>query len=473
MGFQKVNESHSISNLDKVNISLPLSNVDFSWFFNKFVILLTVSSIIVVMILNSNFQMGLIRESLLSANSKLIIFSLYVLTFTLTGVILLKSTNLSIQGIEQGTRRIYSISIFFIYFILSFTLILTIIQISISNSYSNLVFYITAYLSFTSSMGFLIVLSFKFFQLYLHKKNYLTLSYGILFALFCMSILLILIYLINGLASLPSVIEPSSPRYLIAGQYSVNVQFQNNIAKAYDIFFFISFILAWILSVIMLKQYVHRIGKYKFWLLASLPLFFHLTRYVSILNLDQSYIESSTNIIPSTVGQAIFTSLINSDIQIGGIFFGISFLIIALKLKSSQLRRIIIIVVIGIMLLFGSRDFQSIFMPSIPPGGVVTISFMAIASYMLLSSLISFVKLASRDKQLYADLTHRVENDSILVKNLISSEKDIQTLGVFKPLLDYSAQWQKSHSYEELSLEEVKGIIEDIRVELKEKNLKR
>lgn len=458
--------------LDKVNISLSLSNVDFSWFFNKFVVFLIVSTIIVVMSLNSNFQMGLIRESLLSANSKLIIFSLFVLTFTLTGIILLKSTNLSVQDIKRENRRIYSGSIFSIYFILSFTLILTIMQISVSNSYSKLVFYITAYLSFTSSMAFLIILSFKFFQLYLHRKNYLTLSYGMLFALFCMSVFLILIYLISGLATLPQVIKFVPPRELVTNQWSINVQFQNNLAKAYDIFFSISFILAWTLSVIILKQYIQRIGKYKFWLLASLPLLFHLTRYQSILNLDLSFIQSSTNIIPSTVGQALFNSLMKSDIQIGGIFFGISFLIIALKLKNMKLKRIMIIVVIGITLLFGSRDLHSIFVPSIPPGGVVTISFMAIASYMLLSSLISFVKLASRDKQLYADLTHRVENDNILVKNLISSENEIQTLRLSKPLIDYSFDWQKTHSYEELSIEDVRDIIADIRTELKEKKLK-
>ena len=80
--------------------------------------------------------------------------------------------------------------------------------------------------------------------------------------------------------------------------------------------------------------------------------------------------------------------------------------------------------------------------------------------------------MASRDKQLYADLTHKVENDSVLVKNLISSEKEIQTLGVLKPLWDYSHQWQKTHSYDELSIEEVKEIIDDIRSELKDKNLK-
>jgi hypothetical protein len=343
-----------------------------------------------------------------------------VFTFILTGLILLNSTNFSTQGSKERSGLIYIIAIFFIFIILSFTLILTIVQISISDSYSNRVFYVTSYFSFISSMGFLIILSFKFFQLYIHGKNYLTLSYGILFALFCMSILLILIYLIDGLATLPSVIEPTSPRALIAGQYSINVQFQNNIAKAYDIFFFISFILAWTLSVIILKQYSRRIGKYKYWLLVSIPLLFHLTRYGTILNLDLGFIESTINIIPSTVGEALFASLMKSDIQIGGIFFGISFLIIASKLKSSQLRNIMIIVVIGMTLLFGSRDYHSIFVPAIPPGGVVTISFMTIASYMLLSSLTSFVKLASRDKQLYADLTHRVENDSVLLKNILS-----------------------------------------------------
>ena len=108
----------------------------------------------------------------------------------------------------------------------------------------------------------------------------------------------------------------------------------------------------------------------------------------------------------------------NSDIQISGIFFGLSFLIIAMKLKNTQLRRIMIITVIGIMLLFGSRDLHSIFVSSVPPGGVVTISFMAIASYMLLTSLVSFLKIASRDRQLYADLSRKIENDNVLLRNL-------------------------------------------------------
>jgi hypothetical protein len=455
-----------------VNIFLPLSNLDFSWFFNKSVFLI-VSSIIAVMILNSNFQMGLIRESLLSADAKLIIFSLYVITFILTGIILLKVINqTSKENIKSLRQRVYSISIFLAHIILSITLVLTIRHIYSFSGYSDLVFYVTSYVSFISSIAFLMILSFKFFRLFSHRKNYLTLAYGILFTLFYVSVLLMLIYLIDGLAVHPPIIKYVPPRELVAGQYSVNIQFQDSIAITYDILFFISFILAWILSVLILKQYIVRIGKYKFWLLASIPLIFHLIRYETILNLDTGIIEFGSNIIPSSVGQAIFIALMNSDIQLSAIFFGLSFLIIALKLKNTLLRRIMMVTVIGIMLLFGSRDLHSLFVSSIPPGGVVTISFMSIASYMLLTSLVSFLKLASRDKQLYNDLIHRVEKDSVLLRNLVFSEKRIATIEVTKPLMDFSSEWQKTHSYEELSREEVKDLINDVMLELKEKKLK-
>jgi hypothetical protein len=446
----------------------------FSWIFKKSIIFLIISSIIVVMIFNSNFQMGLLRESLLSAESKLVIFSLYVITFVVTGILLLSVTNqTSKEDIKRRTRQVYSISILAIYIILSITLIITLVQISLFNSYTRLVFYVTSYFSFISSMAFLMLLSFKFFRLYSSRKIYLTFAYGILFTLFYVSIFLMLIYLIDGLAIHPSVIKPISPRELIAGQYSVNLQFQNNISLTYDLLFFLSFIIAWILTVVMLKQYVVRIGKYRFWLLASIPLIFHLIRYETVLTLGQSIIEFGTNIIPSSIGEAIIITLMNSDIQFSGIFFGLSFLIIALKLKNTQLRRIMMLTVIGMMLLFGSRDLHSIFVSAVPPGGVVTISFMAIASYLLLTSLVSFLKLASRDKQLYADLTRRIENDSGLLRNLVLSEKQIMTINMTKPLIDFSTQWQNTHSYEELSIEEVRDIVQDVVLQLKEKKIKK
>jgi hypothetical protein len=211
----------------------------------------------------------------------------------------------------------------------------------------------------------------------------------------------------------------------------------------------------------ILKQYSRRIGKYTFWFLVSIPLFFYLTRYETINLFGQNAFITESNIIPSSIIESIFNTFKNANIQLGGVFFGLAFLIVALKLKNYQLRRTIIITVIGIMLLFGSRDLHSIFVSSLPPGGVVTISFMSIGSYMLLFGLFSFVKLATRDRELYIDLMRQIDTNVIL-KSLITSEKDILTVSIVRPLIERSKQWQKENSQEEMKIEEIREVVDDV-----------
>ena len=230
--------------------------------FKKFVLFLIVSSVMLVIILDSNFLMGFLKEKLLSINYKILIFSIYVSTFIISGIILLNWTYkiTYLKNVKSKNNKIYFILIFLIYSILSLTLIMTTIQLSYLKSYSNIVFYLSSYISFISSFGFLFLLSFKFFQWYLKGKNKYTLFYGALFLLYCITLLLALIYLLSGLATHPSTVNYTSPRELRAGTYTINIEFQNNIAILYDIFFIVSFLLAWILTVLMLKQYSRRIG---------------------------------------------------------------------------------------------------------------------------------------------------------------------------------------------------------------------
>src|SRR5688500_10945261 len=234
---------------------------------NHFVLFFVVSSILVVIILDSNFGMSFIKKNVLPIDHRIIIFSIYVFTFIISSLILLNETyhNTYTNNIKFKNNKLYFISITTIFSFLSLILIVTITQLLFLESYSNLVFYFTSYIAFISSFGFLLILSIKFFRWYVIGKNYFTLAYGVLFAIYCLSLVLALIYLINGLATHPSNIHYSSPRELRAGTFSINVMFQNNIAIIYDISFIISFLLAWTLTIFMLKQYSRRIGKYKFW----------------------------------------------------------------------------------------------------------------------------------------------------------------------------------------------------------------
>ena len=132
-----------------------------------------------------------------------------------------------------------------------------------------------------------------------------------------------------------------------------------------------------------------------------------------------------------------------------------------------------VITIIGMMILFASRDFHSILLNSLPPNGVITISFMAIGAFMLFTGITSFLKLAARDKEFYADLLTRIESDIALIKNIIVTDKEIKLSNKIKPLIEYSSKWQKEHEYRLMKNEEVIQIIQDVISEVRErKNLK-
>ena len=443
--------------------------------FKKLVLFFIISSVMLVIILDSNFLMGFLQEKLLSFNNKIIIFSIYVSIFVISNLLLLIMTYSIgyLKEIEVRYKKYYFIFIFIIYFVLSLILIVTTIQISLFKSYSNIIFYLTSYTSFISTLGFLSILSFKLYRWYLKGKNNFTLLYGILFSLYCVTLILALVYLISGLATHPSTINYTSPRELRGGTFSINIVFQNNITLVYDTFFIMSFLLGWVLTVYMLTQYCRRIGKYKFWVLVSIILFFYLIRYEGIIltffNIDNLINLPVIGIIYPSIKDAIYTAFMNSNIQTIGIFFGFSFVPILLKLKNSLLQNYMIITIIGMMILFASRDFHSIFLNSIPPNGTITISFMPIGAFMLFIGVISFLKLAARDKEFYKDLIIRIERDISLVKNIILTEKETEISNKIKPLIEYSNKWQKEHKYRLMKNEEVIQIIQDVIAEVRER----
>ncbi len=443
--------------------------------FKKLVLFFIVSSVMLVIILDSNFLMGFLQEKLLSINSKLIIFSTYVSIFMISNLLLLIMTYSIgyLKEIEVKYKKYFFISIFILYSILSLTFIITTTQIAFFKSYSNIIFYLTSYISFISTLGILSILSFNFYRWYLKGKNNFTLLYGVLFSLYCISLILALIYLTSGLATHPSTINYTSPRELRGGTFSINIVFQNHVALVYDIFFIMSFLLGWLLTVYMLKQYSRRIGKYKFWILVSIPLFFYLISYEGIIltyfNLDNLISLPILGIIYPSIKVALYTAFLNSNIQTTGIFFGFSFVPILLKLKNSLLQNYMIITIIGMMILFASRDFHSIFLNSIPPNGTITISFMSIGAFMLFTGIISFLKLAARDKEFYRDLIIRIESDISLIKNIVLTEKETEISNKIKPLIEYSNKWQKEHEYRPMKNEEVIQIIQDVISEVREK----
>jgi hypothetical protein len=74
-----------------------------------------------------------------------------------------------------------------------------------------------------------------------------------------------------------------------------------------------------------------------------------------------------------------------------GIFFGIAFWIIARSITpDSIIRKYMIISAYGLVLLFISYQVNGIVVTSYPPFGLVTISFMGLASYNMIKAAVPF-----------------------------------------------------------------------------------
>jgi len=300
--------------------------------------------------------------------------------------------------------------------------------------------------------------------------------YGIAISFFILNTIIGLVYVSQVLPTHTDIIKPMSCRVLFGSLFHINPGLSIYLSNLYDITSIISFIALWFVTTIMLKQYSRNIGKIKYWILVSIPLLVFMAKYEIILYYffkDPAILEMFSSIRLNSILDQIVSTFLNSNIQIGGIFFAIAFLVIAKKIpKGHQIVNSLIISLIGMMFLFGSKNVSALIIPSYPPVGIVAISFMGLASYLLLVGIYSIATIAARDITLRKYLSKKVENDTTLLRNIAYSESESEIQKNVKSLMDYSSQWQQNNIQHELNQQEIKEIVDDVISAVKENIVK-
>ena len=154
--------------------------------------------------------------------------------------------------------------------------------------------------------------------------------------------------------------------------------------------------------------------------------------------------------------------------SVGGLFFGIAFFAVAIKLPSGgQQRNAMIITGIGIMILFGSKDISTLVIVSYPPLGAVSVAFTGLASYLVYIGIYYAASLTARDKSLRRDLRQQVENNMMLLKSIATSQDELEIEKNVKAVMSLSSQWQENNRQYEMTVEEVREIARDVILEVK------
>ena len=142
-------------------------------------------------------------------------------------------------------------------------------------------------------------------------------------------------------------------------------------------------------------------------------------------------------------GYKIWESILNSNLQLGGVFFAIAFFAIAVKVTGRGKQRIALTFTGNRHTVsFWFKDIRTLIISSYPPLGAVSVAFTGLASYMVYLGIYSTANLTARDKRLREDLREKVENNMKLLNSIATSQSNMDTEKNVKQLINLTAQWQ-------------------------------
>jgi hypothetical protein len=266
---------------------------------------------------------------------------------------------------------------------LSLLLIIIIFEISLASHYDTLILITIMVVSYGLSIITLGILAQRLFSWFKSKFNRspVVLLYAVSSTIFAISVLFSLMFIVDIMSKVPNVIEYHGHNLL----YSNN---PDSIAftayNGYVITSILSFIMTWITTAIILRHYSKRIGKIKYWVIVSLPLIYFLSQFIALfLNLFSSLLDEN----PIFFG-ILFSVIFSLSKSVGGMLFGIAFWTMAIIIKKPiALRDYLIITAIGFILLFVSDQAISLISAPYPPFGLVSVSTVGLASYLILIGL--------------------------------------------------------------------------------------
>jgi len=439
--------------------------------FNVLLLLACLSGILVIILASSIDFFCIPKQSRAINISNEELFLIYSVIFTIINIFLLKLSS-SLKFPKSKMRKITFVTILIIQLFIILMLFIIYGQIKISSLYYNAVFYAIIYLSLASSAAFLAIAAIQFLRWFIRGKNYLVMTYALVMLVLCTNSVIGGIYLSEVSLSHSNTVKYRSCSVMMGSLTNPNPERTNILINLYDITSFFSFVLAWLVTVLMLKEYTKHRNKLVYWIIFALPLVFFLPRYEIALYYFSSHqvdnILSSINLSSDIYGYQTLNTLLNSNLQVGGAFFGIAFLTIAAKLTSEwEQRKSLIITGIGIMFLFASKDISTLIISSYPPLGAVSIAFMGIASYMVYAGIYNTAAHAARDKKLRRDLRVNIENNTKLLRSIASSQDRIEMETNVKELMTFTTHLQKEEEQPDLTQNEIRDIVNDVILELK------
>ena len=430
---------------------------------NKLVLffILTISVIIIIDSNVINFFAYTNEE--LPVTSKVTIFTIFSIAFSIVAIVLLKtieSSHLTSNYKQKKTQNLMRFTALACQCMVVAILAAEIVQMGFVSMYNSNLTLMILFTSFAPSIMFTLSLVLLLVGWFRSSKNFMIIAYAISFSIVSIYLVLSMVYVNAQFTYNAEWIKAKSLHNTLVNSFVSNLSLTFGVTL--DALFLISFVLAWIATVALLRQYRNKIGGTRFWVIMTIPLIYFLFPFETYFaNFSEEMLSGSPVIFT-----VIYIILFSATKQVGGLLFSIVFLTAATKIKQPNLQNSLKIAAIGIAVVFSSTEINSLLYAAYPPYGVLSIMLMPVGSYSLYIGLFASAKLVSQDKKLRQEFFQSAEKQLALLKTIgkVQMEKELEKS--LKSILKRSSVLDESkddYRGEENVRELVQEVLEELR----------
>jgi hypothetical protein len=352
--------------------------------------------------------------------SSLNIFSVYVIPafvaiFIITQYILLGYVRRRISDKSTSNSSLLKAMltmVTFIQFLISVPLTLVAVEIAFQSRYDLILLKIVLWLSYGMSIILLALLAAQFFKWLKSNYNIVVLAYAIAMGTLSLSVIIHMLYVSSDLEAFPDEIRPVISAVMI---YDNPERPLATFSVAISV---ISFVMTWLATTLLLRHHSRKLGRIKYWIAITLPLIYFLGQFQSVF-LD---VFSNYRFYDSVLFGLIYTVIFALAKPLGGFLFGVAFWIMARKIQNLKVKDYLLISGSGFLLLFASDQAGALILNPYPPFGLVSISYMGLASCFILLGIYLTAVSVSKDERLRMSIRKTIETEYDMLERIAVSQ---------------------------------------------------
>ena len=413
--------------MDKAKAESALSSSRFS---DKKLLLL-MSILVVTFLIDS--QIGYIADFIperLATNEGIALFIGIAVVFAIGGILTLEYVKTKTKESRAILLHLHvtHIGVTIAQYVLIAIIAFVIAQILVTAQYNTVMIAAALYISYGLWIITLALLSRAFLSWLRSSRSNVTVSKrNVMVLILALSMMA---YVVNGATGLANFLLMLQEQLEVVT--SVDVAFfpefdpeslQQQVNAVYQISAAVAYVLTWIGTVMLLRPYIHRIGKIKFYAILGSAMVYYLIQYpLFVLGIVTPTGESDVEVMNTILITGIASVF-------SGIIFGAAFLSIARTLqKGSALREYMIIAAYGLLLFYVAGSATAT-QAAYPPFGLASVSFTGLSCYLIYVGLYSSAISVSQDLALRQSIRQSVKEQSKFLDSMGTAqmEAELQT----------------------------------------------